>query len=180
MKFEKENRTSTRQHGFSYHYNRLNPAQKRAVDQIQGAVMVIAGPGTGKTQILAVRIAKILADTDAQAHNILCLTFTDAATIAMRRRLVQIIGPAAHQIHIYTFHGFCNQVIQEHLEIFGNYRQLEPLTDLERVDVYHKIISDLPNDHVLKRLKGDPTFEHKRLDNLFQMMKKENLNASLM
>ncbi len=165
---------------FHYHYNRLNPAQKRAVDQIQGAVMVIAGPGTGKTQILAVRIAKILADTDAQAHNILCLTFTDAATIAMRRRLVEIIGPAAHQIRIYTFHGFCNQVIQEHLEIFGNYRQLEPLTDLERVDVYHKIISDLPNDHVLKRLKGDPTYEHKRLDNLFQMMKKENLDVDLM
>jgi DNA helicase-2/ATP-dependent DNA helicase PcrA len=180
IEFDSGKQTSTRTHGFDYHYNRLNPSQKRAVDQIQGAVMVIAGPGTGKTQILAVRIAKILADTDAQAHNILCLTFTDSATIAMRRRLVQIIGPAAHQIHIYTFHGFCNQVIQENLDIFGNYRQLEPLTDLERVDVYHKIISDLPNDHVLKRLKGDPTFEHKRLDNLFQMMKKENLNAELM
>ena len=181
IEFDKQRLTlSHNNRSYDYHYNRLNPAQKRAVDQINGAVMVIAGPGTGKTQILAVRIAKILSDTDAQAHNILCLTFTEAATIAMRRRLVEIIGPAAHQIHIYTFHGFCNQVIQEHLGTFGNYRQLEPLTDLERVDVFQQIISDLPNDHVLKRLEGDPTYEHKRLDNLFQMMKKENLNAELM
>ena len=170
IEFDKQRLTlSHNNRSYDYHYNRLNPAQKRAVDQINGAVMVIAGPGTGKTQILAVRIAKILSDTDAQAHNILCLTFTEAATIAMRRRLVEIIGPAAHQIHIYTFHGFCNQVIQEHLGTFGNYRQLEPLTDLERVDVFQQIISDLPNDHVLKRLEGDPTYEHKRLDNLFQL-----------
>lgn len=166
-----------RQKTYEGSYNRLNTQQKKAVDQVEGAVMVIAGPGTGKTQILAVRIAKILAETDAQAHNILCLTFTDAATIAMRRRLVQIIGPAAHQIHIYTFHGFCNQVIQENLGIFGDYRQLEPITDLEKVDVYAQIMEELPNNHILKKLKGDPTYEAKRLDNLFQMMKKENLTV---
>ena len=85
---ESNNYSLTQNNYYSYHYDRLNAAQKRAVDQLEGAVMVIAGPGTGKTQILAVRIAKILNDTDAQAHNILCLTFTDAATIAMRRRLV--------------------------------------------------------------------------------------------
>ncbi len=161
-------------------YSMLNPAQRAAVDAIYGPVMVIAGPGTGKTQILAVRVARILQETDAQAHNILCLTFTDAATIAMRRRLVQIIGPAAHQVHIYTFHAFCNQVIQENLAIFGNYRQLEPITDLERVDLYQDLINALPNDHPLKRLKGDPTYEAKRLQNLFDMMKKENLSEAIM
>ena len=180
LQFDNKRTQASQDKSFQYHYNRLNPAQKLAVDNIEGAVMVIAGPGTGKTQILAVRIAKILADTDAQAHNILCLTYTDAAVIAMRRRLVEIIGPAAHQIHIYTFHGFCNQVIQEHLDIFGNYRQLEPLTDLERVDVYKQLISALPDDHPLKRLKGDPTFEPKRLNNLYEMMKKENLDEAEM
>ena len=169
--------TGTRRTNFQYNYNRLNNAQKAAVDQVEGAVMVIAGPGTGKTQILAMRIAKILADTDAQAHNILCLTFTDSATIAMRNRLVEIIGPMAHQIHIFTFHGFCNQVIQENLGLFGNYRQLELITELEKVDLYLQLINELPNDHILKRLKGDPTYEAKRLDNLFAMMKKENLSS---
>lgn len=173
--FQKESIRQKSLKTYESSYAQLNAEQKLAVDRIDGPVMVIAGPGTGKTQILAVRIAKILQETDAQPHNILCLTFTDAATIAMRQRLVQIIGPAAHQVHIYTFHGFCNQVIQENLAIFGNYRQLEPLSELEKVDVYKEIIDGLPNDHILKRLKGDPTYEAKRLNNLFSMMKKDNL-----
>ena len=54
-------------------YNSLNERQKLAVDTIEGPVMVIAGPGTGKTQILSARIGKILLETDAQPDNILCL-----------------------------------------------------------------------------------------------------------
>ncbi|HVK96330.1 MAG TPA: UvrD-helicase domain-containing protein, partial [Flavisolibacter sp.] len=61
---------------FSKEYSRLNGQQKQAVDQIEGPVMVIAGPGTGKTQILSARIAKILLDTDFLPSNILCLTYT--------------------------------------------------------------------------------------------------------
>ena len=151
---------------FNAAYNRLNPEQREAVDQIEGPVMVIAGPGTGKTQILAVRIGKILQQSDTSAHNILCLTFTDAATVAMRKRLVEIIGPEGHKVHIYTFHAFCNQVIQENLGYFGNYRKLDQLSDLESIDVYDEILEGLPSDHILKRLKGDPRYEAKRLSNL--------------
>lgn len=162
---------------FNVSYAQLNQEQKDAVDHIDGPVMVIAGPGTGKTQILAVRIGKILKETDTQAHNILCLTYTDAATISMRNRLVEIIGPDAHRIHLYTFHGFCNQVIQENLGYFGDYRQLEPITELEKVDVYKEILEGLPSDHRLKKLKGDlNNVTTKRLKNLFSLMKKENYN----
>ena len=77
---------------FTDEYNKLNPQQRKAVDTIEGPVMVIAGPGTGKTQILAARIGKILLDTDARPENILCLTYTDAGTIAMRKRLQKFIG----------------------------------------------------------------------------------------
>ena len=59
-------------------YAALNQAQKQAVDTLEGPVMVIAGPGTGKTQILSARIGKILIETDANPENILCLTYTDA------------------------------------------------------------------------------------------------------
>ena len=166
-------------HSYKKAYETLNPKQKEAVDTIEGPVLVLAGPGTGKTQILAVRIGKILLDTDTQAHNILCLTYTDAATIAMRRRLVQIIGAEAHKIHISTFHGFANQVIQENLGIFGDYRQLEPISDLESVDVYKELIDALPKDHALKRLKSDSNYEAKRMKNLFSMMKKENISADI-
>src|SRR5664279_2783687 len=99
-------------------YRELNPEQKRAVDQIEGPVLVIAGPGTGKTQILGARIGRILLDTDADPANILCLTYTDAGAIAMRRRLLSFIGPDAYKVNIYTFHAFCNEIIQENLNLF--------------------------------------------------------------
>ena len=105
----------TLQNKFTEAYNQLNPQQRIAVDTIEGPVMVIAGPGTGKTQILAARIGKILLDTDALPENILCLTYTDAGAIAMRRRLQQFIGADAYKVNIYTFHAFCNDVIQDNL-----------------------------------------------------------------
>src|SRR5689334_7002191 len=110
---------------FSETYSKLNPAQQKAVDSIEGPVMVIAGPGTGKTQILAARIGKILLDTDASPANILCLTYTDAGVIAMRKRLLEFIGPDAYRVHIHTFHAFCNEVIQENLSLFEK-TQMDP------------------------------------------------------
>lgn len=163
---------------FEQSLQKLNANQREAVKAIEGPVLVNAGPGTGKTQILATRIGKILRDTDIFPHNILCLTFTDAATIAMRNRLVSIIGPTAHQIHIFTFHGFCNQVIQENLDFFGGYRQLEPITDLEKLEIFKTLIDDLPNDNILKRFKKDKYFEKSRMENLFRLMKKENISVS--
>jgi DNA helicase-2/ATP-dependent DNA helicase PcrA len=69
---------------FEEQYKKLNKAQKEAVDSIDGPVMVVAGPGTGKTQILALRIANILKKTDIKADGILCLTFTNSAVKAAK------------------------------------------------------------------------------------------------
>ena len=77
---------------FEEEYQRLNEKQKEAVDHIEGPVMVIAGPGTGKTQILASRIGRILLDTDTAPENILCLTYTKAAAAEMRKRVAQFLG----------------------------------------------------------------------------------------
>ncbi|RYG03348.1 MAG: ATP-dependent helicase, partial [Chitinophagaceae bacterium] len=103
---------------YSETYNALNEQQKLAVDTIEGPVMVIAGPGTGKTQILGARIGKILMETDTSPDSILCLTYTEAGVVAMRRRLLTFIGPDAYRVRIYTFHAFCNDVIQENLSYF--------------------------------------------------------------
>src|SRR5687767_12029240 len=92
---------------FKEQYEKLNTEQRKAVDSIEGPVMVIAGPGTGKTQILAARIGKILLETDVLPHNILCLTYTDAGVVAMRRRLLKFIGADAYRVNIFTFHAFC-------------------------------------------------------------------------
>ena len=82
----------------------LNAAQRRAVEQTEGPVLVVAGPGTGKTHVLTARIGKILLDTDARSQNVLCLTFTDAGAHAMRQRLLERIGPEAHRVAISRPH----------------------------------------------------------------------------
>jgi DNA helicase-2/ATP-dependent DNA helicase PcrA len=150
----------------------LNAKQQEAVNQIEGPVMVIAGPGTGKTHILSARIGKILLETDAQASNILCLTFTDAGVHAMRQRLLQFIGPEAHRVHLYTFHSFCNTVIQDNLERFGR-QDMEPLSELERVEIIRSILEKLPLGHPLRLGRNDPFFYEKHLHRLFQKMKAE-------
>ncbi|MCC8424334.1 ATP-dependent DNA helicase [Mucilaginibacter sp. UR6-11] len=153
----------------------LNPEQLAAVNKMDGPVLVIAGPGTGKTQILAARIGKILTDTDALPGEILCLTYTDAGAVAMRKRLFEFIGPDAYRIHIYTFHAFCNEVIQENLEYFGKLN-LEPLSDLESAMLFRELVDDFPNDHLLKRFTGDIYYDVPRLKSLFSTMKRENWN----
>jgi len=145
--------------------------------ETEGPVMVVAGPGTGKTQLLAARIGYILQQTDAQAHNILCMTFTDAGVIAMRKRLLSFIGPEAYNVNIYTYHSFCNMVIQDNLEIFGNYLDLSKITDLEKVDVYRELIDAFANDHLLKKFKGDVYLGWKKYANLFRTMKAENWDS---
>jgi DNA helicase-2/ATP-dependent DNA helicase PcrA len=157
---------------FTKEYERLNEQQRRAVDAIEGPVMVIAGPGTGKTQILASRIGKILLETDAAPQNILCLTYTDAGVVAMRKRLLQFIGPDAYKVQLYTFHAFCNDVIQENLSMFEK-NVLDPISDLEKISLFKELIDSFPKNHPLKRYRGDVYFEVKNLQSLFSAMKRE-------
>lgn len=157
---------------FKEEYDKLNEQQRKAVDAIEGPVMVIAGPGTGKTQILASRIGKILLETDTAPENILCLTYTDAGVVAMRKRLLQFIGADAYKVNIYTFHAFCNDVIQENLSLFEK-TVLDPISDLEKIELFKELIDSFPKNHALKRYRGDVYFEVNNLQSLFSTMKRE-------
>jgi DNA helicase-2/ATP-dependent DNA helicase PcrA len=161
---------------FNKIYSSLNARQKEAVDTIEGPVMVIAGPGTGKTQILGARIGKILLETDAQPENILCLTYTDAGVVAMRKRLLGFIGPDAYKVNIYTFHAFCNDIIQENLSLFEK-TSLDPISELESIELFKTLIDCFPKNHPLKRYRGDVYFEIKNLQSLFSIMKREGWTA---
>ena len=157
---------------FQEEYSQLNEKQRLAVDTIEGPVMVIAGPGTGKTQILASRIGKILLETDASPGNILCLTYTEAGVVAMRKRLLQFIGPDAYKVNLFTFHAFCNEVIQDNLSLFEK-TSLDPISELEKIELFKELIDSFPKNHLLKRYRGDVYFEIHNLDRLFSAMKKE-------
>ena len=158
-------------------YQSLNPEQKRAVDTIEGPVLVIAGPGTGKTQILGARIGKILMETDTDPGNILCLTFTEAGAITMRRRLLSFIGPDAYKVNIYTFHAFCNEIIQENLSLFEK-TSLDPVSELEEIKLLQELVDSFPQNHPLKRYRGDVYYEIKNLRALFSTMKQEGWTAA--
>ncbi len=164
---------------FKTEYENLNPEQKEAVDSIEGPVMVIAGPGTGKTQILAIRIGKILLDTDTQPENILCLTYTDSGAVAMRKRLLKMIGPDAYKVNIHTYHSFCNQVIQDNLGIFEK-SSLEAISDLEAISLLRKLIDSFKKGNPLKRYRGDIYYEAKNLRHLFSSIKREGWDKKAM
>lgn len=128
---------------FAKRYSQLNDAQKQAVDLIEGPVMVIAGPGTGKTELLGVRTANILKKTDTLPENILCLTFTESGAAAMRERLIGIIGKDAYKVAIHTFHGFGTEIINQNREYFYRGAMFEPADDLHRYEILREIFDSL-------------------------------------
>jgi DNA helicase II / ATP-dependent DNA helicase PcrA len=162
---------------FDTNYQALNEQQKVAVDEIYGPVMVIAGPGTGKTQLLSVRVCNILQKTDLSPYNILCLTYTDAGVTAMRERLIQMLGSDAYQVGIYTYHAFCNMVIRENPEDFKVYRELRNANDLEIVEIIKDVMDNLPVDHPNTRHTGDIDFDFSKWKSLFNTMKSEGWSA---
>lgn len=152
---------------FEKAYQSLNDAQRAAVDYIDGPLLVIAGPGTGKTQLLSVRVANILKQTDVNPENILCLTFTETGADNMRHRLTDFIGPEAYKVQIQTYHGFGSYLLQEHrpdlksaiddLEQFTLIREIQSTlnpTDILRPDYQTKSILQALSD--LKSAALDP------------------------
>lgn len=127
---------------FGNKYSKLNKKQKEAVDTVFGPVMVIAGPGTGKTTILTLRIANILRLTDAKPEEILAITFTDSGVKAVREKLREIIGDASFRVNIFTFHGFANYMRSIYPENFERIGSRIPCDELDQVEIIEEILSE--------------------------------------
>ncbi len=134
---------------FDEAYARLNDAQRRAVDTTEG-------PGTGKTQILALRIANILRTTDTDPASILALTFTESGVASMRARLVSLMGEAGYRVRVHTFHGFCNEIIRRYPDRFPDIIGREPLAELDAIGIIRDIL-DRERPEFL-RPHGDPDY----------------------
>lgn len=128
---------------FDTRYAKLNTAQKQAVDTIDGPVMVVAGPGTGKTELLSMRAANILRQTDTLPENILCLTFTESGAAAMRERMVQIIGKDAYRVAIHTFHSFGAEVMNQNGDYFYHGANFRPADELSSYELLRGIFDEL-------------------------------------
>lgn len=159
---------------FSQFYKTLNPAQKQAVDTIEGPVIVIAGPGTGKTTILTLRIANILLKTDTAPENILALTFTESGAYVMRRKLLEIIGASAYKVNIHTFHGFAEKIIQEYPDYFPRIIGSKIITDAEQIKIIEKLVQS--RDIEILRPYGDPIYYVRSILSEIHILKRENIS----
>ncbi|MDR3315292.1 MAG: ATP-dependent helicase [Coriobacteriales bacterium] len=141
--------------GFTQEFPRPNPEQLQAIETIDGPVLVVAGPGTGKTQLLSLRVANILNERDVSPENILCLTYTNAGAEAMTRRLTQIIGAAAYEVHISTFHSFATHIRNRYPEYFTRGALSRPITDLHNKRLLNQLLQRLPvGDPLQQRSQG--------------------------
>ncbi len=147
---------------FDERYKELNKNQRKAVDTIEGPLLVVAGPGSGKTEILSLRVGKILKETQILPSNILCLTFTESATVNMRKRLAGLIGQEAYRVAIHTFHSFCVEIIQKYPEYFYSGALYSPADELTQVQIIQDIFENLPNKNPLKVLHPEEGFVYLR------------------
>lgn len=159
---------------FEKRYKVLNAEQREAVDAIEGPLMVVAGPGTGKTQILTLRIANILRVTDTNPANILALTFTEAGVSTMRRRLLQLIGADAYSVAINTFHGFCNGVIKDYPEEFPRIIGSQSITEVDQIALIESIIV-ATSLRILKPF-GDPLYYVRDVLSAINNLKREGVD----
>ncbi len=100
-------------------FSELNPAQKSAVDTLEGPLLVLAGAGSGKTKVLTYRIANILDKGLCSPWNILAITFTNKAAQEMRSRINKLVGDVSRGMWILTFHSMCVRILRANAESLG-------------------------------------------------------------
>ena len=98
----------------------LNPEQKKAVDCLDGPLLVMAGAGSGKTRVLTYRIANLIAQ-GISPWNILAITFTNKAANEMKSRAEKLIGESAKNVVLSTFHSFCARLLRREIKITGKF-----------------------------------------------------------
>lgn len=132
---------------FRQRFEKLNKKQREAVETVEGPVMVIAGPGTGKTELLALRVAHILREGLATPSSVLCLTFTENACLNMRERLIKLIGEEAYRVPIFTFHSFSSYIMERFPEYFWDAASFTLADDIVRAELLETIFKKLPYGH---------------------------------
>ncbi len=139
---------------FATSFARLNDDQRKAVEHLDGPLIVIAGPGTGKTQLLSLRAANILRNRDIQPQNILCLTYTEAGAEAMTKRLIELIGKDGYSIEVNTFHGFASACRSRYPEYFPGASDAGVVSTLHAQEILNELLKALPFGGPLSGVAG--------------------------
>ncbi len=134
---------------FQKRYDKLNEKQREAVDHIEGPLLVVAGPGSGKTELIGLRTANIVKVTDTPPENVLCLTFTDTASSNMRERLIELMGEDGYRVPVHTFHSFCVEVMSRYKEFFYDGVSFYPADEIVKISIIQEIIKEMEEDDPL-------------------------------
>lgn len=162
---------------FERAFQALNTAQKKAVEATEGPVMVVAGPGTGKTQVLALRIAHILEKSDVGADAVLCLTFTRSGVAAMRARLESYIGSTAREVQISTFHSFAGNIVEKYYSVLDFDRAPVSLDDTEAILLVDQLLHDYEWEYI--RPRTNPSQYFSDLKGLISILKRERMTPAM-
>ncbi|WP_002151477.1 DNA helicase PcrA [Bacillus cereus] len=122
--------------------NGLNPQQQKAVQTTNGALLLMAGAGSGKTRVLTHRIAYLLGEKGVAPWNVLAITFTNKAAREMRERIDKLVGPEAEDIWISTFHSMCVRILRRDIDRIGINRNFTILDAGDQLTVVKKIMKE--------------------------------------
>lgn len=151
-----------------------NEKQQEAIDILKGQVMLLAGPGTGKTFTVINRIEKMLSD-GVDPSSILCLTFSDAAASEMRQRLIKKMGVKASSVDIYTYHSFCNDIIKEYPSQFEMNGDVRLITDTEKITLMKECIDDAKLEYFVPA-RADKYFNTKNFISYVEKLKTKRIS----
>jgi DNA helicase-2/ATP-dependent DNA helicase PcrA len=120
----------------------LNPEQLHAVEHLQGAQLIFAGAGSGKTKVLTHKIAYLIQNGTINPENILAVTFTNKAAEELRSRVEMFVGQIAKYVHIGTFHAICAKLLRNEIESLGYTRAYTIYDEDNQVSLVKKVIAD--------------------------------------
>ena len=124
----------------------LNPAQRQAVEAPGGPILVVAGPGSGKTRVLTHRVAYLIKERGVRPYRILAVTFTNKAAREMKERLFQLLGRGLREITIGTFHATCVRILRRESERAGIERNFVIYDENDQANLVAEVIDELGLD----------------------------------
>ncbi|MEO7911641.1 MAG: UvrD-helicase domain-containing protein [Roseiflexaceae bacterium] len=125
----------------------LNQAQQQAVQAIDGPVLVLAGPGSGKTRVLTHRIAYLIGEAGVDPHNIIAVTFTNKAAREMKERLDALLGSGkAAALTVGTFHSICTRFLRRDIVHLGRERDFAIYDSDDQQRIMRRVLKDLDLD----------------------------------
>src|SRR4051794_25593605 len=124
----------------------LTPAQREAVLETEGPLLVIAGAGSGKTRVLTHRVGHLITACGVKPNEILAITFTNKAAEEMRTRLMALLGPQARAIWILTFHAACGRILRREAERLGYRSSFTIYDSADQVRLVKQCLEELERD----------------------------------